>query len=51
MVPVYTEMLLTVCRTYRALPDPRTMKLSEIRWFYEGLRESLKESTKPNSKK
>jgi hypothetical protein len=44
-------MLLTICRNYRVLPEPRSMKLAEIRWFYDGIRESLKEATKPKSKK
>ena len=45
--PVYTEMLLQICRDYPALPDPRTLKAREIRFFYEGLRAELKEQTKP----
>jgi hypothetical protein len=43
---VYPEMLLVICRNYPGLPDPRTLELDEIAWFYEGLRQSLKDSTK-----
>jgi hypothetical protein len=41
IVAVYSEMLLQVSREYPGLPDPRTMTLAEIRFFYEGLRYSL----------
>lgn len=44
---VYGEMLLQVCRDYPGLPDPRTLSLSEIRFYYEGLRAELREHTKP----
>ena len=47
MIAVHTEMLLQVCRDYPGLPDPRTLQLCEIRFFYEGLRAELKEHTKP----
>lgn len=47
MVAVHTEMLLQVCRDYPGLPDPRTLKASEIRFFYDGLRAELKHHTKP----
>ena len=46
-IPVHTEMLLQVCRDYPGLPDPRTLTLTEIRFFYEGLREELKSHTRP----
>ena len=45
--PVYTEMLLQISRDYAGLPDPRTLKIHEIRFFYEGLRAEIKEHTKP----
>ena len=48
--PVYSEMLLQVCRDYPGLPDPRTLKSHEIRFFYEGLRQELKQHTKPGAK-
>ncbi len=51
MHAVYGEMLLQVCREYPSLPDPRTLRNSEIRFFYEGLRAELKERTKPRPKK
>ena len=44
---VYTEMLLQITRDYSGLPDARTLRASEIRFFYEGLRPELRESTKP----
>lgn len=44
---VYGEMLLQICRDYPGLPDPRTLSLSEIRFFYEGLRPELRKHTKP----
>lgn len=39
-------MLLQICRDYSSLPDPRTLRFSEIRWFYEGMRAELKRHTK-----
>ena len=47
LVPVYGEMLLQICRDYPALPDPRTLTLREIRFFYNGLRPELRKHTKP----
>ncbi len=44
---VYTEMLLQICRDYAGLPDPRTLKAHEIRYFFNGLRSELKTHTKP----
>jgi hypothetical protein len=35
-------MLLQVSREYPGLPDPRTMTLAEIRFFYNGLRGELR---------
>ncbi len=46
-INVYTEMLLQICRDYSTLPDIRTMTLSEIRFFYNGLRSELKAHTMP----
>lgn len=46
-VDAHIEMLLQVCRDYPGVPDPRTLKAHEIRFFYEGLRPELKEHTKP----
>lgn len=46
LVPVYGEMLLQICRDYAGLPDPRTLTLDEIEFFYEGLRAELKRHTK-----
>lgn len=44
---VYGEMLMQICRDYPALPDPRTLKAHEIRFYYEGLRADLHAATKP----
>lgn len=43
---VYTEMLLQVSREYPGIPDPRTMSLEEIRFFYNGLRRELHQLSK-----
>jgi len=40
-------MLRQIARDYRSLPDPRTLTLTNIRWFYDGLRRELQEHTKP----
>lgn len=42
-------MLVAVCLEYATLPNPRTLTLTEIRFFYNGIRRSLKEHTKPKS--
>jgi hypothetical protein len=44
---VYPEMVLQICLDYPGLPDIKTLEASEIRFFYEGIRESLKKNTKP----
>jgi len=46
LVPVYREMLLQICSDYPGLPDPRTLSMQEIRFFYNGIREALKKHTK-----
>lgn len=48
---VYGEMLLQITRNYGGLPDPRTLKAYEIRFFYEGIRGEIREQTKPRSKR
>jgi hypothetical protein len=50
VVAVYTEMLLQVSREYPGLPDPRTMTLDEIRFFYNGLRNDLRNATQRKAK-
>jgi len=40
-------MLLQISRDYPGLPDSRTLKAREIRFFYNGLRAELREATKP----
>ena len=44
--PVYREMVLQICRTYSGLPDVRTLTDSQIRFFYNGIRGELHETTK-----
>lgn len=43
---VYGVMLTQICMDLPALPNPRTLRMSEIRFFYDGLRPSLRERTK-----
>lgn len=47
LASVYDEMVLQICRDYAGLPDFRTLSFSEVRFFYNGLREELKKQTKP----
>lgn len=42
----YREMLLQIARDYAGLPDARTLTLTEIVFFYEGLRPELKKHTR-----
>lgn len=44
---VYGEMLLQITLDYPGLPDPRSLRLFEIRYFYDGIRSQLHERTKP----
>lgn len=46
---VYREMFLQISRDYASLPDPRTITATEIRFYYEGLREELKRASAPKS--
>lgn len=48
-ISVYKEMFLQITRDYSSLPDVRGLKISEIVFFYEGLRAELKETTKPRN--
>jgi len=43
-------MLRQICRDYSSLPDPRTLTMSEIRFFYEGLRPEFEELKKAKPK-
>lgn len=38
---VHQVMLRQICRDYSSLPDPRTLTLAEIRFFYHALRPEL----------
>ncbi len=44
---VHVEMLIQICRDYASLPDPRSLTLGEIRFFYDGMRAELHAATKP----
>jgi len=44
---VHREMFIQVCRDYASLPTVENLKMHQIRFFYEGLREELKHTTKP----
>lgn len=44
---VYGEMLQQVVRDYAGVDSPRSLSMSEIRWYYEGLRAELKKHTRP----
>jgi hypothetical protein len=44
-------MLLQICREYPALPDPRTLTVDEIRFFYDDLKPELRERTQRATKK
>jgi len=47
---VYSQMLVQVAFDYKGLPDIRDLTARQIRFFYEGRRNSLKEETKPRQK-
>lgn len=38
-------MLLQICSDYPGLGDPRELSLTEIRFFYNGLRSTLRKHT------
>jgi hypothetical protein len=42
MPAAYGAMLLQICRDYPGLPDPRSLTLADIRFFYDGIRHELK---------
>jgi len=48
---VYQEMMLQICLDYSSIPDVRTLSMSEIRFFYNGIRSKLQSETKPRDKK
>jgi hypothetical protein len=43
-------MLLQVARDYPGLPDPRTLTVAEIVFFYNGLRPEIKKYTRPKGR-
>ena len=47
---VHRSMLWQICRGYSTLPDPRTLTITEIVFWYDGLRVELRERTKPTRK-
>ena len=50
LINVYSAMLLQVALYYNCLPDLRSLSCDEIDFFYEGIRQQLKEDTKPRGK-
>lgn len=44
---VHTEMLAQVAVDYPSLPDPRTLEAEQIRFFYNWIRPTLRDATKP----
>lgn len=48
MQAVYSEMFLQVCRLYASLPEPRSMTMREIAFYYDGCRGELHNLTKPS---
>jgi len=46
MFAVYGVMLTQICMDLPGLPDPRSLRMSEIRFFYDGLRPTLRQRTK-----
>lgn len=44
---VYREMMYQVARDYSGVGDVSNMRVSEIVFWYEGLRPEIKEYTKP----
>ena len=48
LVRVYGEMLLQILHDYPGgLPNARTLTMTEIRFFYDGIRPDLYEGTRP----
>lgn len=47
----YRVMLLQIARDYAGLPDPRTLTVGEIVFFYDGLRPELRKYTRPHAMK
>ncbi len=47
---VHRSMLWQICRDYSTLPDPRSLTITEIVFWYDGLRADLCERTKPRRK-
>lgn len=45
LLTVHREMLYQIASDYPGLPDVRTMTIGEVRWWYEGLRPSLRKAT------
>jgi hypothetical protein len=46
---VVTEMFFQICMRYPGLPDPRTLDLDEIEFFYDGIRGQLLAETRPDN--
>jgi hypothetical protein len=46
MPNVLGEMILQICMHYPGLPDPRTLSMDEIIFFYDGLRPMLRKQSR-----
>ena len=46
---IHGEMFLQICKDYASLPDPRSLSIGEIRFFYAGLVPDLKYRSKKGS--
>lgn len=44
---VYPAMYAQICMSYQVLPDPRSLSLDEIEFYYDNIRAQLKIDTKP----
>lgn len=47
---VYGEMMMQIAMDFPALPSVHAMRMSEIRFWYNGLRAVLKKRTAPKQK-
>jgi hypothetical protein len=49
-VPVYSTMMFQIAADFPGIPNVLRFTLSEIRFWYNGERSSLKQRTKPRKK-
>ena len=41
LMNVYGAMYVQICHDYHNLPSPRTLSMTEIRFFYDGIRKKI----------